>query len=185
MATQVFDWIRHHANRAPDTIALTDIYSDRNWSYAELSQRIDQLAGSLQQTFGIERGDRVGVLAQNSSDIFEIQFTCARLGAVFLPLNWRLTRPEQAYILENAAARILVCDDDHVTIGHQLSETVPGCEICNHADIAAATDDTEGRVNRNPHVDLTTPVLLVYTSGTTGQPKGAVLTQEADRKSVV
>ena len=50
MATQVFDWIRHHANRAPDTIALTDVYSDRNWSYAELSQRIDRLAGSLQNT---------------------------------------------------------------------------------------------------------------------------------------
>ena len=61
MATQVFDWIRHHADRAPDTIALTDIHSDRNWSYAELSQRIDQVAGSLQQSFGIERGDRVGV----------------------------------------------------------------------------------------------------------------------------
>ena len=48
MATQVFDWIRHHANRAPETIALTYVYSDRSWSYAELSQRIDQLAGSLQ-----------------------------------------------------------------------------------------------------------------------------------------
>ena len=86
---------------------------------------------------------------------------------------------EQTYILENAAARILVCDDSHVTIGYQLSGTVPGCEICSHADIAVAADGTEGRATRNPDVDLATPVLLVYTSGTTGQPKGAVLTQEA------
>ena len=107
MATQVFDWIRHHANRAPDTIALTDVYSDRNWSYAELTQRIDQLAGSLQQTLGIERGDRVGVLAENSSDIFEIQFACARLGAVFLPLNWRLTVPELEFIVNDASPKLL------------------------------------------------------------------------------
>ena len=106
MATQVFDWIRHHANRAPDTIALTDVYSDRNWSYAEFSQRIDQLAGSLQQTMGIERGDRVGVLAENSSDIFEIQFACARLGAVFLPLNWRLTVPELEFIVNDSAPKL-------------------------------------------------------------------------------
>jgi fatty-acyl-CoA synthase len=66
-----------------------------------------------------------------------------------------------------------------VTIGYQLSGTVPGCEICSHADIAVAADGTEGRATRNPDVDLATPVLLVYTSGTTGQPKGAVLTQEA------
>ena len=79
MATQVFDWIRHHANRAPDTIALSDIHSDRNWSYSELNHRIDQLTASLQQSLGIERGDRIGVLAENSSDIFEIQFACARL----------------------------------------------------------------------------------------------------------
>ena len=107
MATQVFDWIRHHANRAPDTIALADIHSDRNWSYSELNHRIDELTASLQQSMGIERGDRIGVLAENSSDIFEIQFACARLGAVFLPLNWRLTVPELEFIVNDASPKLL------------------------------------------------------------------------------
>ena len=137
MATQVFDWIRHHANRAPDTIALTDVYSDRNWSYAELSQRIDQLAGSLQQTLGIERGDRVGVLAENSSDIFEIQFACARLGAVFLPLNWRLTVPELEFIVNDAGPKLLFYSRQF------------------EANAAAGADDEDGWLSRGRWHEMT------------------------------
>ena len=177
MSQDICQWIETHADFVPEKLAVR--FEGREITYRQLLLQIRTTAAVLKASHDIGRGDRIAYLGFNSPEMLVLFFACARLGALLLPLNWRLTVSEQTYILENAAARVLVCDDDHVTIGHQLSETVPGCEICNHADIAAATDDTEGRVSRNPHVDLTTPVLLVYTSGTTGQSKGAVLTQEA------
>jgi len=177
MSQDVCQWIETHADFAPEKIAVR--FEGQEITYRQLLLQIKTTAAVLKAAYDIGRGDRIAYLGFNSPELLVLFFACARLGALLLPLNWRLTRPEQAYILENAAARILVCDDDHVTIGHQLSETVPGCKICDHADIAAVTGGTEGRVDRNPHIDLTTPLLLVYTSGTTGQPKGAVLTQEA------
>jgi len=177
MSQDICQWIKTHADFVPEKLAVR--FEGREITYRQLLLQIRTTAAVLKASHDIGRSDRIAYLGFNSPEMLVLFFACARLGAVLLPLNWRLTLSEQTYILENAAARLLVCDDDHVTIGHQLSETVPGCEICNHADIAASTDDTVGRVDRNPHVDLTTPVLLVYTSGTTGQPKGAVLTQEA------
>ena len=181
MATQVFDWIRHHANRAPDTIALTDVYSDRNWSYAELSQRIERLAGSLQQTFGIERGDRVGVLAENSSDIFEIQFACARLGAVFLPLNWRLTVPELEFIVNDASPKLLFYSRQFEANAAEIKGRC-GIQELMLLDHGAADSPYENALTQAP-TGYTEATLnqddlyaILYPSGTTGLPKGAVIT---------
>ena len=179
MSSDICQWIETHADFVPEKLAVR--FEGREITYRQLLLQIRTTAAVLKASHDIGRGDRIAYLGFNSPEMLVLFFACARLGALLLPLNWRLTLSEQTYILENAAARILVCDDDHVTIGHQLSETLPGCEICNHADIATAIDDTQGRVTRNPHVDLTTPVLLVYTSGTTGQPKGAVCADTGSR----
>ena len=181
MATQVFDWIRHHANRAPGTIAVTDIYSDRNWSYAELSQRIDQLAGSLQQTFAIERGDRVGVLAENSSDIFEIQFACARLGAVFLPLNWRLTVPELEFIVNDASPKLLFHSRQFEANATEI-KGLCGIQELMLLDHGAPDSPYENALTQAPSGYTETTLnqddlyAILYTSGTTGLPKGAMIT---------
>ena len=181
MATQVFDWIRHHANRAPDTTALADIRSDRNWSYSELNHRIDQLTASLQQSLGIERGDRIGVLAENSSDIFEIQFACARLGAVFLPLNWRLTVPELEFIVNDASPKLLFYSRQFEANATAIKNLCGIQELLlldngvadspyENTLAQAPTSYTEATLNQD---DL---YAILYTSGTTGLPKGAMIT---------
>ena len=181
MATQVFDWIRHHANRAPDTTALADIRSDRNWSYSELNHRIDQLTASLQQSLGIERGDRIGVLAENSSDIFEIQFACARLGAVFLPLNWRLTVPELEFIVNDASPKLLFYSRQFEANATAIKDLCGIQELLlldngvadspyENTLTQAPTGYTEATLNQD---DL---YAILYTSGTTGLPKGAMIT---------
>ena len=181
MAPQVFDWIRHHANRAPDTTALADIRSDRNWSYSELNHRIDQLTASLQQSLGIERGDRIGVLAENSSDIFEIQFACARLGAVFLPLNWRLTVPELEFIVNDASPKLLFYSRQFEANATAIKDLCGIQELLlldngvadspyENTLTQAPTGYTEATLNQD---DL---YAILYTSGTTGLPKGAMIT---------
>ena len=177
MSNDICQWIETHADFVPEKLAVR--FEGREITYRQLLSQIESTAAILKVSRDIGRGDRIAYLGFNSPEMLVLFFACARLGALLLPLNWRLTLSEQTYILENAGVRILVCDDNHVTVGYQLSGNVPGCEISTHADIAAAADGAEEPATRNPHVDLTTPLLLVYTSGTTGQPKGAVLTQEA------
>ena len=103
MPVRYYDWIAHFGRRTPDKAAVVDLASGRRFTYAQFDARISRLAGHLRDRLGIARGDRVAVLALNTTDTLEVQFACGRLGAVFLPLNTRLTVPELQYIVGDAA----------------------------------------------------------------------------------
>jgi fatty-acyl-CoA synthase len=177
MPVRHYDWIAHYARRTPDKIALRDLGSGRRWSYAALDQRIARLAGHLRAT-GIGRGDRVAVLALNSTDTLEVQFACGRLGAAFVPLNTRLTVPELTFIVGDAAPKLLIHDDELASVA---SEVAANCRIdarlrlgpgaSYEAALAAAAPLREHEVVS--HDDMST---IMYTSGTTGRPKGAIIT---------
>src|SRR5262249_10870888 len=83
------DWIAHHARSSPRAEAALDLSSGRRYTYAQFDARIARTALWLAAACGISRGDRVAVLSRNDTDVFEIQFACQRLGAIFVPLNWR------------------------------------------------------------------------------------------------
>src|SRR5437660_2389310 len=104
-----YDWIAHHAHRRPKQLAINDLQTNRKFTYADLHRRADQLAGWLAAR-GIGKGDRVALLAPNCAEYFELQFACGRLGAIMLPLNWRLTVAELEYILGDAAPKLLIHD---------------------------------------------------------------------------
>ncbi|MYE60336.1 MAG: long-chain fatty acid--CoA ligase, partial [Alphaproteobacteria bacterium] len=110
MHFETFDWIAHHAARRPEKTALVDLASGRSIDYAGMDGRVGRLAGFMRDRFGIAPGDRVALLAENSSDYLEVQFACFRIGAVFVPLNWRLTVPELNYIVGDAAPKAMIHD---------------------------------------------------------------------------
>jgi fatty-acyl-CoA synthase len=133
---------------------------------------------------GVGRGDRVAILATNHPDYLVLLYACARLGALLVPLNWRLAVPEQLFILADASVKALLLQDAFAALAAPLREKHPDVRILRLADERPGDtfDDllARGRGDeRNPHIDATSPLLLVYTSGTTGRPKGAVLRQEA------
>ena len=101
------DWIAHHARNAPDKEALHDLASNRRLSYAQFNARISRAASYFQNTLGVRKGARIAVLCHNDADVFEIQFACRRIGAIFLPLNWRLAVPELEYICNDARPTVL------------------------------------------------------------------------------
>ena len=105
-----YDWIANHALRRGDALAAIDLGTDRRFTYAEFHRRIDGVAASLAANFGVGVGDRVAVLAESSTDVFEVQFACFRLGAIFVPLNWRLSSVELGAILANCDPKLLVHD---------------------------------------------------------------------------
>jgi fatty-acyl-CoA synthase len=165
-------WIERHAAFTPDKPAIR--FGGRALSYAALDLRVRELARSLKHGLGVGRGDRVAFLGYNHPDFLALLFACARLGAMLVPLNWRLAVPEHLFVLRDAGAGILVVDDAMAATGALLAGELPDCRCIGLAAVARAEGD-----DTNPHVDLQTPLLVVYTSGTTGRPKGAVLTQES------
>ena len=106
------DWIAFHADRTPEKIALIDEATQRSFTYLELNERSARLAAYMARNWGVSAGDHVAILAKNSAFYFEFQFACIKLGAIMLPLNWRLANPELLFILNDAEAVGLVFDSD-------------------------------------------------------------------------
>jgi fatty-acyl-CoA synthase len=177
------DLIARHAAFTPDKPAT--VFDGEVLSYAAFHARIEQTARALKSGFGVVRGDRVAILSLNRPDYLVLLYACARLGAMLVPLNWRLAAAEQMFILSDAGAKVLVLEQAFAEILPAVAKDFPDARVVGldftpqqgfsfDALLARATG-----ASCNPHVDLSCPLLIVYTSGTTGRPKGAVLRQEA------
>ena len=180
MSIPAYDWIAHHARNSPAVLAVVDLGESRRLSYAQLDQRTARLAAWLRAK-GVGRGDRAAILAQNCTDFFELQFACARLGAIFVPLNWRLTVPELSFIVGDAAPKVLIHDPEFADTAVALRAVVSGLVLLARrgADsdyeraLASVSPLANGHGERVTHDDVST---IMYTSGTTGRPKGAMIT---------
>jgi fatty-acyl-CoA synthase len=157
-------WIERHAARTPDRPALN--FEGRATSYHVLAARVDFLAGVLAAR-GVAAGDRVALLSTNHPDYLALLFACARAGAMLVPLNWRLAPAEHAQILADAEPRLSVCERAFAA----------GMAGRDPLWLDALDGERTAPAERAGARDR--PVLLVYTSGTTGRAKGAVLTQDA------
>ncbi|MCY4239879.1 MAG: long-chain fatty acid--CoA ligase [Rhodospirillaceae bacterium] len=180
MSVPYYDWAAHQADVRPDTLAILDPQTNRRLTYAQLNERATRLARWL-QNHGVERGDRIGLLACNGPETFELEFAVGKIGAVMVPLNWRLAQPELEYILRNFVPRILIYDADFCEICGAL---ITACDIPHGLmidvtspdspyDVAIASADPDPAVETLTHDDL---AMIMYTSGTTGKPKGAMIT---------
>ncbi|MCW5746778.1 MAG: long-chain fatty acid--CoA ligase [Alphaproteobacteria bacterium] len=175
-----YDWIAHHADRRPQTVAIHDLHTGRSFTYQQLHERAGRLAAHL-QGLGVGKRDRVAILAPNGPEYFDVQFACGRIGGVMVPLNWRLTVPELEYILGDCAPKVLVHDS---TFRPQAQELKARCGVAHlmEVDIDRADCAYERAImaaSPSPtlvpmtHDDIST---IMYTSGTTGHPKGAIIT---------
>jgi fatty-acyl-CoA synthase len=178
MSVRYYDWIAHHGRRNPGKTALVDLASGRRLSYGELDRRVSRLAAHLRDALKVKRGDRVAVLALNTTDTMEVQFACFRLGAVFLPLNNRLTVPELQFIVGDASPVVMIHDADLAETALTVSKLCKVASVLKfgpggsyEAGIAAAKP-----IDRAEIVTLDDISTIMYTSGTTGLPKGAIIT---------
>ena len=177
-----YDWIAHHAAYAPDSPAQHDGHSGRHFSYLAMHRRVDALAGHLQQIAGVQPGERVATLCHNSTDNNEILFSAPRIGAIHLPLNWRLALPELEFILKDAEPRVLIYSEEFAAEAAELQRRCGPLHLILKRDgddspyeqaIAAGLAPTAHRPR------LEDMWVLMYTSGTTGRPKGAQITYQA------
>jgi len=179
MTVNHYDWSAYHANVRPNKIAIRDLSFNKELTYSELDVRANKLAEWLQKN-GVAKGDRVAILSQNCAEFFELEFACAKIGAIELPLNWRLTKPELEYILNDSTPTVLIYDSAFLDISLELQKD---CQIKESLQIdkedsssqyESALTESNGTYEEVPttHDDL---IMIMYTSGTTGHPKGAMI----------
>lgn len=174
------DWIAHHSLMAPHSMAALDLASGRRFTYAQYDARITRAALWMKAAFGVKRGDRVAVLSMNDTDVFELQFACQRLGAIFMPLNWRLAVPELEFIARDSVPVLMVYGTEFTEAAREVQKltSIPYIASLAHgaasdyeAGLAAATGTLDHQA-----LDLDDTWTIMYTSGTTGRPKGAQIT---------
>ncbi|KDN20135.1 acyl-CoA synthetase [Amycolatopsis rifamycinica] len=165
-------WPARRARIDPDRTAL--VQHDRSLTYAGLADRVRRLAGALTR-LGVRPGDRVAYLGVNDITVFETLFATARCGALFVPLNYRLSPTEIRYMLDDAGASVLVHSADTADLVAAAGGLPDGVVIAT-AGGGFEAEIAEGGPRPDTPVRLEDPCLLLYTSGTTGRPKAAVLT---------
>lgn len=170
-----------HALRIPGEVALCDGDTGASYTWAELDDRVGRVATVLAGTFGVTAGDRVCAICENDPRVFELQFACMRLGALFVPLNWRLSAPELHALVQDAEPAILVHDGHWRPAAVELAASAAIGRLSWDDPAASGPEDYEAALAGaawsppRPHgFDELTHIL--YTSGTTGMPKGALST---------
>lgn len=177
------DLIARNAAFAPAKTAIR--FEGEAITYADLAGRIDRVARVLSQRFRIRAGDRVAILSLNRPETLVLLYACARVGALLVPLNWRLAGPELVYILADADVSLLFHETAFAPLLPALLDAVPGADAIALDGPATGEPRWADVMGEETEPDATAsgqfsdPVLLVYTSGTTGRPKGAILRQEA------
>ena len=179
---EISSWIAGWADSAPDAIAIR--FEDEEITYGAMERRVARLAGALADREGIAEGDRVAYLGQNTPELLDLLFACARLGAILVPLSARMPAPELEVVLANTEPRALVAEEALEQTGRgargalELSIISIGAELTALLDGAPALPCDRSR-------PLESPLLIVNTSGTTGPTKGAVLTHEMLRHNAL
>jgi fatty-acyl-CoA synthase len=175
------DQLARHARTIPDSVAYT--FGERDVTYHELDRRVSRLANALRGR-GVQNGDRVAVLGLNTLEVIETFFASTRLGAICVPVNFRLVAGEIAYLLADSGAIAAVVHAPLARTFAKARKQAPALTTClafggeteprseSYEDALAAASPESGEET----VDERDGAFIMYTSGTTGRPKGAVLT---------
>ncbi|MFF8881077.1 acyl-CoA synthetase [Streptomyces flaveolus] len=171
-------WPARRARKTPDRVAV--VHEDRSWTYRDLHRRVLRLAHGL-RALGTGRGDRVAYLGPNHPAFLETLFAAGALGAVFVPLNTRLAAPELAYNLSDSGSTVLVHGPEQALAARAVADEAG---LCHRVALDGPEDGAHGYEELiaggaagplDVAVTPEDPCMIMYTSGTTGRPKGAVL----------
>ena len=180
------DWIFNHAENTPAKTAI--IFNQKRISYADLATQINNDVQILGTELSVKAGDRIAYLGLNSPSMISLLFACAKIGAILLPLNWRLAGPEHRQLLKHSSPVALFVENDFCDHINEINDSLASTVLVNFSDVVAGWSSTkqllEDNQGKSPFVPADSlseedGLLLCYTSGTTGTPKGALLSKKA------
>lgn len=172
------DWLKFWSAHSPQNTALVDGETGESWTYPELFSRAQSGAFHLQQKYNIKKGDRIVYIGQNDLTVFSLYFAASRLGAVLVPINFRLSSREVAYIISNSTPDVVVHDSSFLKLSQDAvaESEVPKTPLLLLSDFKTLSLD------KKPFpefvADEDDAAMIIYTSGTTGFPKGAMISHK-------
>jgi fatty-acyl-CoA synthase len=171
------DFAGYHAGVRPQKVACIELNTDRRITYGELNDRVSQAVTAVHLLCGDVRGKPLSILARNSIDYLVFILTCFRTGAILHPLNWRLGSEELGFLLADAEPALVVFDEEFAGAIIPALASAPAAVAMTSPDFAAAVDGADGAKGGWAQMGPDAPLFLLYTSGTTGKPKGAIITR--------
>jgi fatty-acyl-CoA synthase len=163
------DWIEKRSQLTPNKTAIIDGDTKHHWSYKEINQRAHSLACYLSEE-GVTKGDRVALISPNDISYFDFLFACMKLGAIFVPLNWRLSANEIQLIVEDSSPSLIAY---HSKYKHLIDSNLPNIQVDSEYYYTIFDNDKRLCGIKLNEYD---PLMIIYTGGTTGKSKGVVLT---------
>lgn len=163
------DWLEKRAKLFEHDIAIIDADTEQKWTYKELNNRANQLAFTLKQ-HEVNKGDRVALLAPNHISYLDFLFACMKIGAIFTPLNWRLSQKELEYVIHDSTPKFIAVHKEFINTHEWLK---PSLVIVSNEYIEGDGDFSSVPISERD------PLAMIYTGGTTGKPKGAVLSHQS------
>ena len=181
--TNSIDILAVRSKLTPHREALYDITSGVRYTFAQLNERANRTANFLQEKYNVQKGDRISILAHNSVSYVDLLFGLGKIGGILAPLNWRLISRELTYIVNDCQPKVLIVGPEFVSV---LDEMRGEINVEHVISLEGAKDSGaesyESLLNQASSGELKRPIIdendaycILYTSGTTGKPKGAVL----------
>jgi long-chain acyl-CoA synthetase len=183
VGANIAGFLRDSARRHPGSVCI--IEGDRTFTWAEVDRQVDAYAAGLAAR-GLHPGERVAILLGNSYEFVIAYFASARAGLVTVPLNPAYTSAEVAIMLADSGARMLIVQPSTKQVGEESSTALPGCEVISVDGPDWQGIGATGSAEPRPDADLPDGALalLLFTAGTSGRPKGAMLTHAALRANI-
>ena len=174
------DWIRKWAHYTPMRMAFREHERDLQWTYAEFNQRVEALAFFLKNEFHIKKGQRIAVYSKNRAEYVFLFFASMKIGAILTPLNFRLTPKELKVLIHDADPSLIIFEEEYSKNIHRLFIDSAEYSKCPMEQITPyLTKKIHFQTSLfDESVSFEDPVMILYTSGTTGIPKGAIITHK-------
>lgn len=171
------DWFSKWSVYSPEKVALKDASNGETRTYAELNSQGENLALYLHDNFGVKKGDRIAVVSDFGMPYFNLFAAAQKLGFVLVPLNQRLASREIEYLLENSEPILFVYEDKYASLADQANQSLAIPSLTNDDIHRFANTPSTGKLpGEGPEMD--DPIFILYTSGTTGFPKGSLYTHK-------
>jgi len=177
------DLLSKRAHLTPERIALVELETGNRYTYAELNERANKLANFMRNKLGVQPGDRVSILAKNSIVYIDLFYGLPKIGAIFAPFNWRLTSRELTFMFNDLEPNVLICEPEFVSVVEEMRSNIKvksylslrGAQLSDSLNYEEQVESSSTVEPELPEMDGETSYCILYTSGTTGNPKGAII----------
>ncbi|MCF7826814.1 MAG: long-chain fatty acid--CoA ligase [Candidatus Marinimicrobia bacterium] len=181
MTLHAHDWLARWAYYTPEKLFLREHVSDRSWTYGQFNEASRRCARYLQQEMELSKGDRLAIYSRNRMEYFMLYFAAIKLGVILVPLNFRLTPVELDVLLKDAEPQAMLFEEDYSEQVNALKSLPENCQKLGIESLRSLLV-VEAKLSpiefSNTAIDSEDLVMILYTSGTTGVPKGAIITHK-------